>query len=464
MRYTKAMNTTVFSRDIQTALAAMGYDTLTPVQQKVIPLLLQGRNVFVQSKTGSGKTASYLIPVLESVPEEELHTRALILAPTRELALQIEREAKTIAALRKVHCVCLIGGRDAAVQQSALKNRPQVLIATPGRLLDLMNRKAVEFTHLSWLVLDEADQLTGESQQEEVSRILEQLPKVQTALFSATAQEPPAQFPPDYFERITMDDPDAPNAALACCYLFTEDRLKTTEQLLEHLPVERAILFVNHVSDSLRVKEHFAKKGWRIEAFSSHYDQQKRTAILDRFRAGQTRLLAASDAAARGLDIPGLTHIIQMDLPFDEKTWIHRSGRSGHQGGAGTCISLLSREEQELPVAQLVLRDSSLFQIDPAVHSDLAEPLPPAPVRPKLSWTLLIRAGRRDKMRPKDIIGALCAVLPFAEIGTLEILEDTSTVTILNPDPELFSKLSPLRIKGRRIQTERLQKEDGART
>lgn len=426
---------------IEEIFAKTGFAEMTEVQKAAIPFITENRNLFIQAKTGAGKTYTYLIPAIQKVNSELNCTQVLIIAPTRELAVQIGESADRICPYFNVHSVVCIGGMDIARQTNALKHRPHIVIGTPGRLNDLINQKVLNLDHICLLVEDEADQIISTGQKEEVLSILSTLKhEYQTVALSATFQDSLSVFLPENTEKVLLSD-NSLNDSIDSYYVRTNDKNSTLLSLLEHLPITSAIIFTNYKNDANLISEMLEKKGILSSAFSSFFEEKKRLSILKKFKEGKLRILVATDAAARGLDVTEVSHIIHYDLPLDYETFIHRSGRTAHQNNTGMNIVMLSdkdKEEKQYISKELIL--------DTAIHNDLTVPYEKK-VQTSATMTIRIHAGRKDKIRPKDVIGSLCTYVDFKDIGTLEIQDTFSSVIILRKDITFPDHIT---IKGKR--------------
>ena len=443
------------SNSIQNALNEMGYHFLLRIQETVIPMIQEGKSLFVLAKTGSGKTASYLIPAIEQVQESDTFTSVLIIAPTRELAIQISLEAKLLASYTKVHIVTLIGGMDSDRQLNALRHRPHIIIGTPGRLLDLYTQGAFDLSKLSLFIIDEADQVYSTGQSKEVNQLRKEIQGVQTICLSATKNDTIQTYFDTPFEEVLQGNV-AVNEKISSYYLETENKKDTLLSLLQSLPITSAIVFVNHRSTAIELSDLLRRNHILSSAFSGYFDERKRIAIMSDFRKGDIRALVATDAAARGLDIHELSHVIHYDIPIDTETFIHRSGRTAHQGDEGISISLLTPEDMKSEVGMYIRIHSQAYTAQDTQPVDLSIPYQKKATPSTQVTQLLIRAGRNDKIRPKDIIGALCTIFSFDEIGTLEIQDRFSTVTILSKEEDILSRFEDFTVKGKRRKVELL--------
>ena len=414
---------------------------MSEVQKAAIPAIMDGNSLFIQAKTGAGKTYAYLIPSVANVYPQSPDTQILIIAPTRELAVQVNESAERICPFFNVHPVVCIGGLDIDRQINALCHRPHIIIGTPGRLNDLLQQGKIRLDHIRMLIMDEADQIISTGQKEEVHLLLRHIPAdVQMVALSATSNPEVMQFLPQNTEKLILDE-NRVNERIDVKHIITDQRQETLLNLLKHLPVTTAIVFTNYKEDANQLSELLQKQGILSSAFSSYFEEKKRLSILKQFREGKIRVLVATDAAARGLDISDVSHIIHYDLPMDKETFIHRSGRSAHQGDNGTTI-LMGKDEQQI---RAFTTESTPLTLDESYICDLSVPYEKKTVT---SDTLKIRihAGRKDKIRPKDVIGALCTIMDFNDIGTLEIQDTFSSVILLNKNISLPPRIT---IKGK---------------
>ena len=432
-------------KELEKAMAEHGYKELTEVQEAAIPRIEQGESLFIRARTGAGKTAAYLLPIINK------DRKALIITPTRELALQVYEEARRLSAYAKIHCALLIGGTEQKKQMNMLRSDPQIVIGTPGRITDLFEQGLL-ITDFSLLVLDEADQIIATGQYEDMRHMLDYLKEdIQTVCLSATWQDVYGEYLKGTFETVETDEARL-NENISSYHILTDSKYQALLKILNHAGVDKAMVFVNHRSDTQRIQERLKRRGILAEAFSGALDERTRIRMIKDFQSGKIRVLIATDAAARGLDIAGVSHIIHYDLPVDEETYIHRSGRTAHQNNTGITITLVNEDEKE--TASAILAETKPFELNEEETKKLTKPLKQKKAT-RGTQTIVIKAGRNDKLRPKDIIGALCTILPFEEIGVLEVQDRYAEVTILNNEPGLVKKLDGLTIKGKKRRIER---------
>ncbi len=330
------------------ALKREGIVSPTPVQQQAIPSLLRGADLIAQAQTGTGKTLAFALPILEQIQVDKAHTQALILTPTRELAIQIYDEIKKYAGKLGISVLAAYGGQDVDAQIRRLANAPHIITATPGRLIDHMNRGTVNLGKLSMLVLDEADQMLHMGFLPEVESIITQTPKSrQTMLFSATMPDPIRRLAKQYMnepqdvrvigENVTLDN---------IKQIAVETSARNKERALIHLlDTHRPYLAVIFCRTKIRAKklnESLQNYGFQSDELHGDLTQAKREQVMKRFRDAKLQVLVATDVAARGLDVEGVTHVYNYDMPPDTEHYIHRIGRTGRAGQTGMAVTMIT--------------------------------------------------------------------------------------------------------------------------
>lgn len=332
---------------LQAACARAGWQSLMPVQSLALPYLLAGRDIMVQSRTGSGKTGCYLLPMLEELDPELQAPQALVLVPTRELALQVEREAKTLFAGTGLDVCAIYGGVGYKKQMDALRAGVQVIVGTPGRVLDHLLRHTLDLRKLRLLVFDEADRMLSIGFYPDMKEIQRYLPERRhTCLFSATY--PPhvlklaAEFmtAPDLLS-LSRREVHVAEVQHEFCEVKPMDKDRALVRLLETENPASAIIFCNTKANVHYVASVLQGFGYSADGLSADLTQSKREAVLEKVRQGKLQFLVATDVAARGIDIPELSHVFLYEPPEDHESYIHRAGRTGRAGSAGTVISLV---------------------------------------------------------------------------------------------------------------------------
>ena len=338
------------------ALTTEGYTTPTPIQVQAIPLLIQGRDMLGIAQTGTGKTAAFALPLLQRMSENRIKAaprcpRALILTPTRELAVQIGEGFGTYGKHLGFKRAVIFGGVGQAPQVTALNGGLDILVATPGRLLDLMNQRHVNLQAVEYLVLDEADRMLDMGFIRDVRTIVAKIsgPR-QTLLFSATMPEAIMGLAKSIlknYERIevTPQSTTVERIAQRVMFVAREDKRKLLTRLLEDKNVTRALVFTRTKHAANRVAEHLAKSGVSADAIHGNKSQNARQRSLEAFKTGRARVLVATDIAARGIDVDGISHVINFELPADPESYVHRIGRTARAGTSGAAISFCDADE-----------------------------------------------------------------------------------------------------------------------
>lgn len=334
------------------AVTALGYDSPTAVQQRAIPLLLSGRDVIVQAPTGTGKTAAYGLPIVERLEESSFQTQALVIVPTRELAMQIAEALHGLGRFRQMVTLSVYGGQPYERQLRALARGVQVVIGTPGRLIDHLNRGTLKLEGIRTVVLDEADEMLNMGFVEDIETLLAALPEErQTALYSATIPLRVDKLARQYLRnpaRVSLEVGQAVAPRVRQVYYEVPYHAKpdALARILDHEEPASAIVFVRTRRDADDVAEHLNALGHIAQAIHGDINQSQRERVLDRFRAGHTEVLVGTDVAARGLDIPEVSHVINYDLPEDAEAYVHRIGRTGRAGQKGEAVTLVTPRER----------------------------------------------------------------------------------------------------------------------
>ena len=344
------------------AVATQGYATMTPIQAKAIPIVLAGRDVMGAAQTGTGKTAAFSLPLLHKMLKHENASmsparhpvRALVIAPTRELADQVAANIKGYAAQTKLRVAVVYGGIDMKPQTLELKGGVEVLVATPGRLLDHIEAKNCVLNQVEYVVLDEADRMLDIGFLPDLQRILSYLPKQrQTLLFSATFSPEIKRLAESYLQDPILVEVARPNATATNVeqrfYSVTaDDKRRAVLKLLKERALSQALVFVNSKLGCARLARSFERDGLRTNALHGDKSQDERLKALDAFKRGDVDVLVATDVAARGLDIADLPAVFNFDVPFNAEDYVHRIGRTGRAGASGLAVTLVSRDDARL--------------------------------------------------------------------------------------------------------------------
>lgn len=339
------------SHHIIRAVADMGFEVATPIQEQTIPKALKGIDLIGQAQTGTGKTAAFGIPLIELTDTDSSAVQSLVVAPTRELAMQVAEEINKLGQNAKVRAVPIYGGQDFQRQIRALKNRPSIIVSTPGRLLDHIRRRTIRLDEVRTIVLDEADEMLQMGFIEDIELILEELPKErQTLLFSAT-MPPRIQTLAQKFmnnpEIVKIQSKEVTVANIEQHYIEVVEKQKfdTLCRLLDLHSPELAIVFGRTKRRVDELAEGLSKRGYDAEGIHGDLTQSKRESVLRKFKEKTIDVLVATDVAARGLDVSGVTHVYNFDIPQDPESYVHRIGRTGRAGNTGIAITFVTPRE-----------------------------------------------------------------------------------------------------------------------
>jgi len=499
------------------AVQTAGYETPTPIQERAIPVLLQGKDIVGQAQTGTGKTAAYGLPLLQTV-EVPGPLQALILVPTRELAVQVTEQLHGWS--KRVHSLAIYGGQPIIKQFQAMRKGVQVVVATPGRLIDHLERESLSLEHLQYCVLDEADEMMDRGFEEELDVILDRVPEqCRMALFSATFPAKIKKLAGRHMadaQHITIEASQRTVDAIEQFYCLVRKGKKNQAlgRLIDHQDPGPSLIFCRTRMDTQNLTEDLRKRGYAAECLHGEMDQSERERVMDRFRLNQCRILVATDIAARGLDVDGITHVFNYDIPWDVEHYVHRVGRTARAGKSGIAITVIEPSQQRH--LQRIERESgarfkaypvpSLDQIvagrhrrfadkirlqmeDPECQQQLAlaralskdaDPLAVAAAALQALWTanfgalseepdeeLLVNqrtfcwvglsVGRRDDLTVPEVLKVAHdeAGLTKNDLGKI-VLEDTRTMIEVPTDKadHFILKLRRIRLKGKRIKVD----------
>ncbi|WP_375782324.1 DEAD/DEAH box helicase [Anoxybacteroides voinovskiense] len=333
------------------AISRMGFEETTPIQAETIPLSLQNKDVIGQAQTGTGKTAAFGIPLVEKIDTKQDAVQGLVVAPTRELAIQVSEELYKIGAVKRVRVLPIYGGQDIERQIRALKKRPHIIVGTPGRIIDHINRKTLRLEHVHTVVLDEADEMLNMGFVEDIEAILSNVPtERQTLLFSATMPEPIRRIAERFMNnphlvKVKAKEMTVPN--IEQYYLEVQEKKKfdILTRLLDIQAPELAIVFGRTKRRVDELAEALNLRGYAAEGIHGDLSQAKRLSVLRKFKEGSIEILVATDVAARGLDISGVTHVYNFDIPQDPESYVHRIGRTGRAGKTGVAMTFVTPRE-----------------------------------------------------------------------------------------------------------------------
>ena len=442
-------------------LTALGYLTMTPVQMKALPPALLGQDMVVQAQTGSGKTVAFGLPSLARINPRDFGTQALILCPTRELAAQVATEIRRLArALPNIKVVVLCGGQPIGPQIGSLEHGAHVVVGTPGRIKDHLRKQTLTLPRLKTLVLDEADRMLDMGFSDDMADIIGQTPMDrQTLLFSATFPDDIASISAQYQrspERITVSTQVA-QTQIAQIFIRTQrqDKADTLMGLIQSYQPTAAVVFCQTKAAVHDLVVTLNERGVDAAGLHGDLEQRERDQVLLLFKQMSLRLLVATDVAARGLDIDSLPLVVNFDLPADPEVYVHRIGRTGRGSATGTAVSLFTDKETfRLPAIESRL-SMMITPINPPAYQPGQSVLAPADF-----VTLEVSLGRKDKLRPGDLLGAITGSLGFAGniVGKIDITDRASFVAIERGSaPDVLAALADGKVKGRHPRVRRLR-------
>jgi ATP-dependent RNA helicase DeaD len=375
----------------------LGYVNPTPIQEQAIPVLLSGTKDLVGlAQTGTGKTAAFGLPLLQLVDVKQKHPQALVVCPTRELCMQIVNEVELFKKFTPgMYVQAVYGGTSIGQQIRDLKRGVQIVVATPGRLIDLIERKAINLEQIEYVVLDEADEMLNMGFQEDIEFILQNTPKRNaTWLFSATMPPEIKKVSRKYMKEpveVTVGKVNTANKNIDHQYYVTnsQHRYETLKRLIDFTPGIYGIIFTRTKADAQDIADRLTREGYDIDALHGDLNQQQRDKVMGEFREKTLQLLIATDVAARGIDVQGITHVINYELPDDIEVYTHRSGRTGRAGNTGICMSIVHSREAykikqiermvqapfhklEIPAGKDVCRKQFFFFMDKLLQLDIS--------------------------------------------------------------------------------------------
>jgi ATP-dependent RNA helicase DeaD len=441
------------SEPLLEALSHLGYEKPTPIQEQTIPALLQGRDIIGQAQTGTGKTAAFGLPLLQYIDTDTDEVQALVVTPTRELCIQVTQALRAYGERKGVKVVACFGGAPIRSQSAQLKEGAQVVVGTPGRLMDLISRHVLFLSDARYVVLDEADEMLDLGFIEDIEFILGRSPTGrQTALFSATMEGPVQALAENFMydpEVIKVAAPTLTVDTVEQFYAVVDEREKadTLARIVREERPDQAIIFTRTKIGADRLGRSLGDRGVRVKVLHGDMSQGQRDGVMLAFKAERERLLVATDVAARGLDISGVTHVFNYDPPNSPDIYVHRIGRTGRVGRSGRAITLVTpKQRKEIQVIERHAK-TEMQEWGPQ-DGARPEPKPDAPKReprearrprhtkprngagPRVK--LIIGAGRSDNVEPKDIVEAIVEQthLENDDIRNVRVLERFTLVDV----------------------------------
>ena len=467
--------------EIIKALDGIGYKKPSDVQREVIPQILTGKDIVVKSQTGSGKTAAFGIPLCENIKWEESNAQALILTPTRELAIQVKEELGNIGRFKRIRTVAVFGKQPFSDQARELKQKTHIVVGTPGRVLDHIDRDTLKVCNIKYLVIDEADEMLNMGFIDQVRDIINKLNvDRQTMLFSATIPEEILGLCNVY-----MNNPS--NIEIKSQKLITDNinhelykfeefyKLDNLGKILISEAPETAVVFCKTKENVDKVFENLNKKGYSVNKIHGGMLQKDRLDIMDKFKKGNFRILVATDVAARGIDVEGITHVINYDLPVEKEAYVHRIGRTGRAGAKGKAISFVNQYEDrlldmiqeyigfEIPLKKDIIEVSKEIR-ETAIKSLKSKPnikREKAKAINKNITKIYLNGGKKKKLRAGDFVGAISRIegVTAEDIGIIDVQDTVSYIDILNgKGNKVIEGLKNSTIKGKKLRVEKARK------
>lgn len=469
-------NTYPISNVILEAISDLGYETPTPVQQAVIPAVLDGKDVLVQSQTGSGKTASFAIPLCEKVDWAENKPQVLVLEPTRELAQQVQEDLLNIGRYKRIKATAVYGKASYVKQKSELKQKSHIVVGTPGRVLDHILKETLFLEKINCLVIDEADEMLNMGFIEQVKEIIAALPETKnTLLFSATMPKTIEQMSRAYLRdpflvKIEASEKTTPKIQHAFLDVTEENKFAALEAVTIVENPDTCIIFGNTQEKVNDTYDFLAKSGYPVGKLHGGMMQEDRFEVMDAFRKGKFRYLVATDVAARGIDIENITHVINLNVPFEKESYIHRVGRTGRAGKEGYALTFVTSKEEslkkeiesfgELTMARITLPNvKQVARNKPAFEKKIT-------TKQKLKHQkakrvneeitkVYFNGGKKKKLRAIDFVGTISKIEGIAseDIGIITIQENVTYVDILNGKGQLvIQAMKDRTIKGKQLK------------
>jgi len=433
-------------------LTQLNYETMTPIQESTIPVLMEGSDLIAQAKTGSGKTAAFGIPLILAVDTKKRNPQALVLCPTRELADQVAKELRRLARYKEnLKILTLCGGTPMRPQIASLERGAHILIGTPGRIQDHLSRETIYLKDIHSLVLDEADRMLDMGFYDEIKKIISNLPKKrQGMLFSATYPDNIQKLSREILSNPTMIKVDTEHSGLIIHEVGLEAAKESKKdallRILKSYKPETAIVFCNTKAETVSLTDFLRDKHFSALDLQGDLDQRERNETLLKFANGSVRIMVATDVASRGLDVKNVSMVINYDLPHDPEIYTHRVGRTARAGAEGLALSLYFPGQKEkllemAPAIEIASPESLRIDKNFILEADKA--------------TLCIDGGKKNKLRPGDILGALSKEIGITgdHIGKIDIFDFQAYVAIDKKSiREAFEGLKKGKIKGRKFR------------
>lgn len=470
------------SEEVLRALDKLGYEKPSEVQEKVIPIALQQKDLIVKSQTGSGKTAAFAIPVCEKVEVEEKKPQVLVLAPTRELAVQVKEDISNMGRLKKVRCAAVYGKQPMEIQKRELKQRVHVIVGTPGRTLDHIDRGNVDLSEMRCLIIDEADEMLNMGFIDQVQAVMSKLPENKvTMLFSATMPEEIESLCDEHMKnaiKIEIEGKKLTAEKIEQFYFEVEedDKFNLLNKVIYTERPDSCMIFCNTKDKVGNLTKSMRNKGYSCDGLHGGMEQKDRLDAMNRFKRGEFQFLVATDVAARGIDVEDVTHVVNYDVPMERESYVHRIGRTGRAGKEGKAMTFLCPRENrflkdieeyvgyEIPKNQMPSEEE--VQKGKIIFNEKSK-MKPKPKKDKGAGLnrevtkLHVSAGKKKKIRPGDIVGAITSIegISAEDIGIIDVQDSCSYVDILGGKGKyVLEKLQDATIKGKQVRIQRARK------
>lgn len=457
---TSAFSSLSLKPELIDALNRADYKTMTDIQAAALPALLENSDLIAKAKTGSGKTATFGLALLNKLRPKNYYIQVLILCPTRELATQVADETRKLAScMHNVKVLTLCGGQSIGPQIGSLKHGAHIVVGTPGRIQDHLRKRTLDISRVETLVLDEADRMLDMGFLDEVADIASHCPEErQTLLFSATYPDKIASLAKDIMRSPKEVSVESQHSSEHIEQRFIEVEPQNKSELLARVlnatQVSTAIIFANMKQDCAELANYLSEQGASALALHGDLEQRERDSVLMRFSQGSCRFLVATDVASRGLDIEDVELVVNFDLPRDDEVYVHRIGRTGRAGNSGKAYSFYT-SKQRFKLDRLADSLAQTFEYLDAGSFKVQGPFA------KPDWmTLEVSGGKRDKVRPGDLLGALTAKggIAGSEVGKIRITPNASFVAVSAAVArQALNILNESPIKGRNFRARKLK-------
>jgi len=464
------------SKEIVRALTSLKYEQPTEVQGKVIPVALEKKDLVVKSQTGSGKTASFGIPLCEMVKWEENKPQALILTPTRELAVQVKEDITNIGRFKRIKATAVYGKSPFARQKLELKQKTHIVVGTPGRVLDHIEKGTFSLERLKYLVIDEADEMLNMGFIDQVEAIIDELPiNRMTMLFSATLPEDVENLSRTYMKspiniEIKASGITTDKIEHSLLNVREEEKFSLLKDITTVENPDSCIIFCRTQENVDHVFRQLKRSGYPCDKIHGGMVQEDRFAVMDDFKRGKFRYLVATDVAARGIDIENITHVINYDIPLEKESYVHRTGRTGRAGNSGKAITFVTPYEDRFLTEIEEYIGFEILQIDVPSKEDVTkgkiafeEKINAKPIMKKEKnvglnkdiMKLYFNGGKKKKIRAVDFVGTIAKIpgVTADDIGIITIQDNVSYVDILNgKGPLVLKVMKNTTIKGKQLK------------